>query len=152
MKKRKTTSLVIAAVFAVLLLAAAAFWLMPAGFNKIDAAEVERITIFSGQSGASCTVTDAADIARITENLSSCTLKPDGISLGYMGYSLRISFELSSGGETEFIINSADRVRKSPFFYDVTDGSIDYEYLQSLVNASNQPMGRQRMPRTAAAV
>ena len=43
---------------------------------------------------------------------------------------------LTDGNEADgwnnFIINSETSVRKDPFFYRVTEGSIDYDYIESI--------------------
>ena len=36
-------------------------------------------------------------------------------------------------GWNNFVINSQDCIRKDPFFYRIVDGSIDYDYLKSIV-------------------
>lgn len=65
------------------------------------------------------------------------TLTRDKLSMGYMGFSLKTTIYLKNGEEADgwnnFIINSADTIRKDPFFYKVQEGTLDYNYMQQLV-------------------
>lgn len=115
-----------------MLAAAAVVWFYPARFNRLDAAEVESVRLFSGQTGQAVTVTDADTVAAVCDALGGCTLKPDGLSLGYTGYTLRVTVTHAGGGESEFIVNSESRARRDPFFYKAAEGSIDLDYLLSL--------------------
>jgi len=60
-------------------------------------------------------------------------LKKEKVSLGYMGYSFRTTVYKSNGDVyKKFSINSSDTIRKDPFFYFDSTGSIDYRYIQKL--------------------
>ena len=65
------------------------------------------------------------------ENLNGVEVKRSKLSLGYMGYSFKVTIILSDGNEAgdwnNFIINSDDTIRKDPFFYSVTKGNIDLQ-------------------------
>lgn len=134
MKKRKWPA-ILAIALVLVLAAAAVVWFSPARFNRLDAAEVESVRLFSGQTGQAVTVTDADAVAAVCDALGSCTLKPDGLSLGYTGYTLRVTVTHTGGGEGEFIVNSENLARRDPFFYKAAEGSIDLDYLLSLVES-----------------
>lgn len=57
MKKRKWPA-ILAIALVLVLAAAAVVWFSPARFNRLDAAEVESVRLFSGQTGQAVTVTD----------------------------------------------------------------------------------------------
>ena len=40
--------------------------------------------------------------------------------------------EYIRGGQIAFIINSANDVRKDPFFYNIEEGEIDIDFIESL--------------------
>lgn len=130
MKKRKWPA-ILAIALVLVPVAAAVVWFSPARFNRLDAAEVESVRLFSGQTGQAVTVTDADTVAAVCDALGGCTLKPDGLSLGYTGYTLRVTVT-HTGGESEFIVNSENLARRDPFFYKAAEGSIDLDYLLSL--------------------
>ena len=130
MKKRKWPA-ILAIALVLVLAAAAVVWFSPARFNRLDAAEVESVRLFSGEAGQAVTLTDA-DVAAVCDALGGCTLKPDGLSLGYTGYTLRVTVTHTGGGESEFIVNSENLARRDPFFYKAAEGSIDLDYLLSL--------------------
>lgn len=66
MKKRKWPA-ILAIALVLVLAAAAVVWFSPARFNRLDAAEVESIRLFSGQTGQAVTVTDADTVAAESE-------------------------------------------------------------------------------------
>lgn len=136
MKRKNRTAPVAAAVVILLLIAAAALiFLLPARFNRLEPGRVESVELFSGQTGKGVTVTDAETVDGICEALSGAKLRANGISLGRMGYAIRVTVHESGGGERSFIVNSADTVRRDPFFYEPVSGEIDYDYLAGLIPA-----------------
>ena len=136
MKRKNRTAPVAAAVMILLLIAAAALiFLLPARFNLLEPGRVESVELFSGQTGKGVTVTDAETVDGICEALSGAKLRANGISLGRMGYAIRVTVHESGGGERSFIVNSADTVRRDPFFYEPVSGEIDYDYLAGLIPA-----------------
>ena len=85
--------------------------------------------------GNSITVTNATDIEHIIQNLNAVNLKKEKISMGYMGYSYRTTvYKVNGDVYREFIINSSDTIRRDPFFYRDSSGSIDYKFIQELFN------------------
>ena len=136
MKRKNRTAPIAAAVVILLLIAAAALiFLLPARFNRLEPGKVESVELFSGQTGKGVTVTDAETVDGICEALSGAKLRAKGISLGRMGYAIRVTVHESGGGERSFIVNSADTVRRDPFFYEPVSGEIDYDYLAGLIPA-----------------
>lgn len=43
-----------------------------------------------------------------------------------------MAFGEEADGWNDFIINSDSLLRKDPFFYSVTSGNIDYNYIESI--------------------
>ncbi len=136
MKRKNRTAPIAAAVVILLLIAAAALiFLLPARFNRLEPGRVESVELFSGQTGKGVTVTDAETVDGICEALSGAKLRVSGISIGRVGYAIRVTVHESGGGERSFIVNSADTVRCGPFFYEPVSGEIDYDYLVGLIPA-----------------
>ncbi len=90
------------------------------------------ISVFDGNTGESFDIIDRDEIHYLVENIQTTDLKKDKISLGYSGYRFRMSFYDKAGKEIEsFMMNSADTIRKAPFFYRC-DGSLCFDYLKEL--------------------
>lgn len=97
----------------------------------VDPAEVEVINIFDGNTGRGWSVEDPEEIAAIVANVQEHTLHRKGISLGYMGYSLKMSFVDENEKEIAlFILNGEGVIRKDPFFYRC-DGGLCYEEIKA---------------------
>ena len=99
--------------------------------------EVMEIVVFNGNSGNTTHITDKDIIRHIIDNLNDVEVKRSRPSVGYSGYSFKVTIYLSDGNEADdwnnFIINSDDTIRKDPFFYSVTKGNVDYNYIESIV-------------------
>lgn len=131
-KKAKT-------VIAVLAVLAAGFLLwynLPIKLLDPEPKNVMEITVFNGNTGKLTHITDEEEIENIIENLNEVKIKRYKPSVGYSGYSFKMTIYLTDGNEADgwnnFIINSEDTIRKDPFFYRVTEGNIDYEYIESI--------------------
>lgn len=131
-KKSKT-------VIAVLAVLAAGFLLwynLPIKLLDLEPKNVMEITVFNGNTGKLTHITDEEEIENIIENLNEVKIKRYKPSVGYSGYSFKMTIYLTDGNEADgwnnFIINSEDTIRKDPFFYRVTEGNIDYEYIESI--------------------
>ena len=131
-KKAKT-------VIAVLVVLAAGFLLwynLPIKLLDLEPQNVMEITVFIGNTGKLTHITDEEEIENIIENLNDVKIKRYKPSVGYSGYSFKMTIYLTDGNEADgwnnFIINSEDTIRKDPFFYRVTEGNIDYEYIESI--------------------
>lgn len=131
-KKAKT-------VIAVLAVLAAGFLLwynLPIKLLDLEPKNVMEIKVFNGNTGKLTHITDEEEIEHIIENLNEVKIKRYKPSVGYSGYSFKMTIYLTDGNEADgwnnFIINSEDTIRKDPFFYRVTEGNIDYEYIESI--------------------
>ncbi len=130
----------IAILFAVIviLLAGIAVWYQaPIDLMDLDHNEVKEIVVFNGNTGNATHITDKDQIQHIVDHLNEVELKRSKLSVGYAGYSFKVTIYLSDGNEADdwnnFIINSDDTIRKDPFFYSVTKGKIDYNYIENIV-------------------
>ena len=130
---RKRRFIFLAAV-SVLLLAALFWWATPVTFLEgIPADKVTSIEVFDGGTGIGFTVVAPEDIQYIVSNLQQASLQREKLSLGYMGTRFRLTFYDDSGVPLEtLIVNSANTIRKDPFFYRDPDASLCLDYLVSL--------------------
>ena len=131
--KRKTVILTVAAI----LLVGITFWYnAPIDLMNLNHNDVMEIVVFNGSSGNTTHITDKEQVQHIVENLNDVEIKRTKPSVGYCGYSFKLTFYLSDGNEADdwnnFIINSDDTIRKDPFFYSVTKGKIDYNYIKNI--------------------
>lgn len=118
---------------AVIIIGGLIWWNAPCSITNIAPSKVSKIEIFNGGTGRSITITDSADIEHIINNLNTISLKKEKISLGYMGCSYITTVYKANGNVyKKFIINSSDTIRKDPFFYQDSSGSIDSEYIHKL--------------------
>lgn len=121
-----------------ILLAGVVVWFnIPLDLMDLDPIEVMEIVVLNGSNGKTTHIADQAQIRHIIEDLNTIKVKRSKPSFGHAGYSYKVTIYLSDGKEADdwnnFIINSADTIRKDPFFYSVTEGSLDYSYLESIV-------------------
>ena len=122
----------------VILLTSIVVWYnVPLDLMDLEPNEVMEILIFNGNSGNTTHITAKEQIQHIIENLNEIGVKRSKPSLGYSGWSFKVTIYLSDGNEADdwnnFIINSDDTIRKDPFFYSVEKGNIDYSYIESIV-------------------
>lgn len=134
--KRKLTILL---TIAVIILAGAGVWYnIPIDLMNLEHDEVMEIVVFNGNTGNATHITDKKQIEHIIENLNDIELKRSKPSVGYFGYSFKMTIYLSDGNEADgwnnFIINSDDTIRKDPFFYKVVSEKIDYDYIADIVD------------------
>ena len=135
MKKRA----VMFASIAVIAVAIFAIWFNATiDLMNLNTNEVAEIVVFNGNTGKETRITDESQIENIINNLNDIKMKWWQPSVGYMGYSFNITIYLSdgkkAGGWNGFMINSGDTIRKDPFFYTVVEGSLDYDYIDSIVD------------------
>ena len=109
----------------------------PIDLMNLDTNKVMEIVVFNGNSGNTTHIEDKEQIQHIIDNLNDIEVKRSKLSAGYTGYSFKVTIYLSDGNEADgwnnFIINSDDTLRKDPFFYSVTKGRIDYNYIEKIV-------------------
>ena len=130
--KNKKFRLIIAITF-VFVAALAIWYFMPTAFlSKVNPSDIKSISVFDGNTGESFDFSDTDEIRYVVENIQSTRMKKDTLSMGYTGYSFRISFFDENEKEMEsFIINSSNTIRKDPFFYRC-DGDLCFDYLKEL--------------------
>lgn len=117
---------------AILLILGIAWYIAPVGVLNIHTQDVSMIRIFDGTTGQGVDVVDEADLEHIINNLNALRMKRGGLSLGRMGYRFRVTVVTRNNRQIEFIINSANDIRKDPFFYRIEDGEIDFDFIQAL--------------------
>ena len=131
--KRKT---IILSVAAILLVGITLWYNAPIDLMNLNHNDVMEIVVFNGNSGNTTHITDKEQIQHIIENLNDVEIKKAKPSVGYLGYSFKLTVYLSDGNEADdwnnFIINSDYTIRKDPFFYSVTKGKIDYNYIKNI--------------------
>ena len=124
----KKKIIILLSVVIILLMGIVVWFNIPLDLMDLDPNEVMEIVVFNGNSG---------NATHIADNLNGVEVKRSKPSLGYMGYSFKVTIYLSDGNEAgdwnNFIINSDDTIRKDPFFYSVTKGNIDYSYIEGIV-------------------
>lgn len=119
-------------VVVILIIMAVIYYFVPKTFGKnVNPSEVDHINVFDGNTGTGFTITNPKDIKYIVENIQSHSMKKDGVSLGRMGYSLKISYIDSNDKAVirVFTLNSDDTIRKDPFFY-ICDGGLCFDYIK----------------------
>ena len=132
--KRKIICIVMASI---LILSAAGFgiyYFSPTTFlNGHSPQDVGCIVVFNGSTGIRFTISDVTEVETVVENLKSVTAKRDGISVNYDGFAYQLTIMDAKGKTVDtLIVNGADSLRRDPFFYEITNGSLCYELLHTL--------------------
>lgn len=148
----KKKIIVFVCVAVVLLLGMFIWWKIPVHFLKgADPADIQNITVFDGNTGVGFTIDDPDEIEYIVHNIQDAEMARRKISIGYKGYSFRLSFPKESG-IAEFIINSPDTIRKDPFFYTDTASALCYDYLKELETnyvKAEEPSSKKQLPESS---
>ena len=138
--KRKL--LIILSIISIVVISGVIWYISPLDLIQLNPEDVLEISIFDGNTGTSLHITEKEDITYIINNLNVVKLKRKKVSTGYTGYSFKTTIYLNNGEEANgwnnFIINSKDTIRKDPFFYNVVEGSIDYQYIKTLIQEQNR--------------
>lgn len=133
----KKKIIILLSTMAILFAGIAIWYNTPIDLMDLDHNEVMEIAVFNGNSGNTTHIKDKEQIQHIIANLNDVEVKRAKLSVGYSGYSFKVTIYLSDGNEADdwnnFIINSDDSIRKDPFFYSVTKGKIDYNYIEDIV-------------------
>lgn len=133
----KKKIIILLSAMAILFAGIAIWYNTPIDLMDLDHNEVMEIAVFNGNSGNTTHIKDKEQIQHIIANLNDVEVKRAKLSVGYSGYSFKVTIYLSDGNEADdwnnFIINSDDSIRKDPFFYSVTKGKIDYNYIEDIV-------------------
>ena len=129
--------------FPILLLILVAYYYAPVTFLKgVDPADIAAITIFDGNTGSESEITKQKDITYIVENIQSVPVRRTGISILEMGYRFRMTFTDEKGELVETLtINSADTIRKDPFFLTSEEGGLCFDYIWDLMDAEHDFIG-----------
>lgn len=118
----------------ILIIVGVVWYLTPKTFAKgVNPDDVDKFSVFDGQTGTGFMVDDPTYIKMIVRNLQNTPVKRSGISLGNMGYGFKIE-GLNANGKTIipiFIINSETTIRKDPFFY-TCEGGLCFDFLKEL--------------------
>ena len=133
----KQKIVIVLSVIVIFLAGIAVWYNVPIDLMDLEYNEVMEIVVFNGNSGNVTHITDKEQIQHIVENLNTIEIRRSKLSVGYSGYSFKVTICLSDENEIgnwkNFIINSDDTIRKDPFFYSVTKGKIDYSYIKNIV-------------------
>jgi hypothetical protein len=98
----------------------------------MNPSDVESIYVFNGNTGESFTIDDEEKITYIVENIKSVEMRRDKLSIGYSGYTYRLTFIRENGSEIDsFVMNSKNTIRDNPFFY-TSDDDLCFEYIKEL--------------------
>jgi len=134
---KKVSAFILITILLVILICV--WWFVPSKMSRITPQEVLRIEIFNGNNGQEIAITERSEIEHIVNNINSISFRKSKISIGYMGYSFRTTIYKSNGHVYKtFIINSEDTIRKDPFFYRDSTGSINYNYIKGLFENSSK--------------
>ncbi|WP_295154336.1 hypothetical protein [uncultured Ruminococcus sp.] len=114
----------------VLICAAVVWFFIPFGMLNVPADSIKEVTVFSGQTGQSITVTDSEDISRIAGAFDGVKLRRSRLEWR-SGYDMRVTFRLKSGPETEYIVNGSRNISHGMVIYKVTEGEVDDGLLRS---------------------
>lgn len=119
MKKKTTIMVSILIVIAVFILSSVIWWFSPKHFLKnVKFEEIASIEVFNGNDGNRFTIIDKNDIAFISENIKSISMKKDSISMG-MGTTYNLRFLNKNGNEIDkFTIMSSTIIRSGLIFYE----------------------------------
>ena len=131
---KKKVLIVILTVIVIVITAISAVWYFsPRTFlSGVDPSDVKSISVFDGNTGESFVIDDLTEIKYVVDNIQGIEMKRDKVSVGYSGFSFRMSFYDSDGKEIDsFVINSANTIRDDPFFYRC-NGSLCFDYLKEL--------------------
>ena len=116
---------------AILLLAAALAWYRaPVTFLRgADPSEVGRVEVIFGYPGVRF-LEDRTAISAIVESVQNTPVERDGISVQYTGTGPTLIFYGQNGAVLEELtFNSADTLRKDPFFYRAREGELCYDFI-----------------------
>lgn len=114
-----------------LLVAAALVWYRtPVTFLRgVDSSQVERVEVIFGYTEERF-LEDRTAISAIIESVQNAPLERDGISVQYAGTGPTLIFYGQNGAVLEELtFNSADTIRKDPFFYRAREGALCYDFI-----------------------
>lgn len=114
------------------------YWFMPVQFMQaVNADNIAYLTIASGVNGEEHIIEDIDNIGFVIDNIKSKSMRRTKLSSTYIGVGVKISFWDKQGSVIDtFFINDSTTIRKDPFFYKVTSGTLCYDYLIGLIENS----------------
>lgn len=138
--KKRTVCIILVVILLSFCIGFEIYYRAPVNFlENVSSKDVGCIAVFNGSSGARFTVSDEETMLQIIENLQGVTAKRNGISPNHDGYAYQLTFMDEQGKTIDtLIVNSANTVRKDPFFYEITDGTLCYGLLQTLESIHGQ--------------
>lgn len=130
---KKKASLIVILAIVVLIAISSVWYFFPTNFlSGVEPSDIKSISVFDGNTGKGFDVGNTDEIYHIVENIQNADMRKDKLSIGYTGWSFNVKFYNEAGKEIEnFIINSADTIRKDPFFYRCDD-ALCFNYLKEL--------------------
>lgn len=109
-------------------------FVIPKKIIQVDG-DIDKITIFKGNTGELITITDENEINNVIDVFSEVEFLEKGFTLWSLGYGLDIVYYDDSGKKLKrFIVNSEDTIKYRGFFYQPQNGVINYEYLSNLTS------------------
>ena len=87
----KKKIIILLSVVIILLMGIVVWFNIPLDLMDLDPNEVMEIVVFNGNSGNATHITDKEQIQHIVENLNGVEVKRSKPSLGYMGYSFKVT-------------------------------------------------------------
>lgn len=114
------------------------YWFTPVQFMQaVNADNIAYLTIASGVNGEEHIIEDIDNIGFVIDNIKSKSMRRTKLSSTYIGVGVKISFWDKQGNVIDtFFINDSTTIRKDPFFYKVTSGTLCYDYLIGLIENS----------------
>ena len=114
------------------------YWFTPVQFMQaVNADNIAYLTIASGVNGEEHVIEDIDNIGFVIDNIKSKSMRRTKLSSTYIGVGVKISFWDKQGSVIDtFFINDSTTIRKDPFFYKVTSGTLCYDYLIGLIENS----------------
>lgn len=114
------------------------YWFTPVQFMQaVNADNIAYLTIASGVNGEEHIIEDIYNIGFVIDNIKSKSMRRTKLSSTYIGVGVKISFWDKQGSVIDtFFINDSTTIRKDPFFYKVTSGTLCYDYLIGLIENS----------------
>lgn len=90
--------------------------------SGVDPAEIASIRVFDGSDGTTFVIDEREDIDTIVSRVQGTKMKRGKRSSGYDGFRFSLIFVGQDEKTLEtLILNSADTIRKDPFFYETKD-------------------------------
>lgn len=114
------------------------YWFTPVQFMQaVNADNIAYLTIANGVNGEEHIIEDIDNIGFVIDNIKSKSMRRTKLSSTYIGVGVKISFWDKQGSVIDtFFINDSTTIRKDPFFYKVTSGTLCYDYLIGLIENS----------------